>query len=287
MSNDIILKIIEILADNSFTSKLLLLGVACVILAILGELPPIRIILTGKKALALGLFGVILIFTSVALAWVLALPKSDVVIVATPTPVPLIPTSTDTPLPTITQIIEEVDTPTETPTPELQNTSQPTETPTTTTTPSPTNTLTPEPADTSTPPMPIPTKPIVIIDDLLVPATAGQGVSFIAPVDGTYRFTIKGGVYCTGANFCRSILHAYIDRDIVWGDWYSLPHPIEQDYEIGCWEQQTAQNKDCGTGKSATLYLKSGQTVKWIIMEDRNSYGDNTGGITLGIEVTQ
>lgn len=150
----------------------------------------------------------------------------------------------------------------------------------------PTATFTPIPSTPTSIP-PTPTLTAVVTSDLIVSANENRGVVFTAPVDGTYHFTIKDGIYCTGPDFCRSILHAYIDRDIVWGDWYNLPHPIDQDYEIGCWEQETAQNRNCGIGQSHIVQLKIGQTIRWIIMEDRNSFHDNTGAVTLGIVVVQ
>jgi hypothetical protein len=121
------------------------------------------------------------------------------------------------------------------------------------------------------------------IPDIIVSAKANNGVKFIATEDGYYQFTMLDGVYCTPI-ICRSIIHGYLDRNIIWENWYGNPHPMDQDYEIGCWEQQTAENINCGNGMSVEVYLKANQYINWVIMEDKNSFADNTGEIRLSVK---
>ena len=108
-------------------------------------------------------------------------------------------------------------------------------------------------------------------------------MQFIAPENGNYQFTIQEGVYCTSSTLCRSIIRGYLGRDIAWGSWYGLPHPMEQDYEIGCWENQTANDKNCAVGLSVVISMNAQQYIRWVIMEDKNSFPDNKGSITLAV----
>lgn len=121
--------------------------------------------------------------------------------------------------------------------------------------------------------------------DITVTANANNGVLFTAPTSGNYTFTIKDGIYCT-PSVCRSIIHGYLGRDVVWKDFYGLPHPMEQDYELGCWEDPTASNKNCAVGMSATVYMNAQQYIRWIIMEDKNAFADNKGAVILSVTAT-
>ncbi len=137
---------------------------------------------------------------------------------------------------------------------------------------------------TSLPPATQQSSPINF-SDLYVAANAENGVAFTAPTDGNYRFTIKEGIYCWGSQGkCRSIIHGYLNREIDWGLWYNLTHPINQDYEIGCWENETAANPNCSVGQSVIVAMKGQQYIKWIIMEQKGSFGDDTGNVVLAVE---
>jgi hypothetical protein len=121
--------------------------------------------------------------------------------------------------------------------------------------------------------------------DVYVASNAENGVIFTAPTDGNYRFTIKEGIYCWGGQGkCRSIIHGYLNRDIEWGLWYNLTHPINQDYEIGCWENETAANPNCSVGQSTIVAMKAQQFIRWVIMEQKGSFGDDTGNVVLTVE---
>jgi hypothetical protein len=118
--------------------------------------------------------------------------------------------------------------------------------------------------------------------DITVSANANNGVQFIAPTSGNYQFRLKEGTYCT-PSICRSIIHGYLGRDVVWKDFYGLPHPMEQDYELGCWEDPTASNPNCAVGMSVTVYMNAQQYMRWIIMEDKNAFADNRGAVILSV----
>lgn len=87
--DSIIGKIIDVLINNPLT-VLVILGVLCVIVAIIGEIPIVqgRVQISGRRAVALGVFGVLLIISSVGLSWLLAsltaaYPTTVVVVTAT------------------------------------------------------------------------------------------------------------------------------------------------------------------------------------------------------------
>ncbi len=137
--------------------------------------------------------------------------------------------------------------------------------------------------ETAPPPTTSPQTSQTTFPNITVSANSNSGVQFTAPTSGNYQFTIQDGIYCTSSTLCRSIIRGYLGRDIVWGNSYGLPHPMEQDYEIGCWEQQTASDKNCAVGLSVVINMNEKQYIRWVIMEDKNSFADNKGSITLAI----
>ena len=119
--------------------------------------------------------------------------------------------------------------------------------------------------------------------NIIVSANANNGVLFTAPASGNYQFAIREGVYCTSSTLCRSIIRGYLGRDIIWKDSYGLPHPMEQDYELGCWENETANNSNCAVGLSIAIHMNEQQYIRWVIMEDKNSFFDNKGSVDLAV----
>jgi hypothetical protein len=67
---------LTILFTSPLPVALVVLGVLCVVLAIIGTLPPIQI--QGGRAIALGGFGLLLIMISVGSAWAIALASGPV-----------------------------------------------------------------------------------------------------------------------------------------------------------------------------------------------------------------
>lgn len=61
---------IEVFTKNPLTVTLAVLGAICVVLAIIGRIPPMDI--RGIRAVILGVFGAVLIGVAIALAWLLA-----------------------------------------------------------------------------------------------------------------------------------------------------------------------------------------------------------------------
>lgn len=68
--SDIASTIIQVLLANPLTVSLVILGVICVMISIIGTIPPIRV--GGYRALFLGSFGALLIIGAVGLAWLIA-----------------------------------------------------------------------------------------------------------------------------------------------------------------------------------------------------------------------
>jgi hypothetical protein len=123
---------IQVLIGNPLTVSLVILGVICVFLAIVGKIPPMHI--EGGRALALGGFGFILIVAAIGLAWVLAASTplsasqqaspspTQVVVVVTVTGMQS-PAESSTPQSPLTHLPQIA---TEPPTPVQQGTQQPT-----------------------------------------------------------------------------------------------------------------------------------------------------------------
>jgi|GEM_PF-5227981 len=101
---------IEVFTRNPLTVTLAVLGVICVVLAIIGRIPPMDI--KGTRAVILGLFGAGLIVAAIALAWLMANSSSAGQPQPGPITAPLSPTSsnasspTPVPLPQITSIVD-------------------------------------------------------------------------------------------------------------------------------------------------------------------------------------
>ncbi len=123
-----------------------------------------------------------------------------------------------------------------------------------------------------------------IFSSLIIPSKASNGEAFTAPATGTYRFAIKEGIYCTGSTICRSIIRGYLGKSIIWDDWYEMKHPMNPDFELGCWEDKTAKDENCAVGMSVLITMKESEIITWIVVDDQKSFGDNTGKVVLTIE---
>lgn len=121
------------------------------------------------------------------------------------------------------------------------------------------------------------------IADLHVSATANTGAAFTALQDGNYIFRLKSGIYSTAPGLRRTVIRGYFNRSVVWGDVFGRPHPVQQDYELGCFENNATGNPTCGIGNEVTVFLRAEQYVRWIIMEDQNSFGGNEGEVVVSI----
>ena len=92
-------KIIDILLTNPLTVTLVLSGVVCVFIAIIGEIPRVQgqKPISGSRAVALASFGVLLIFSAIGLSWILAksspFDKPTTVVVVTAIPQPSVATA--------------------------------------------------------------------------------------------------------------------------------------------------------------------------------------------------
>ncbi|HFD87568.1 MAG TPA: hypothetical protein ENJ35_07825 [Gammaproteobacteria bacterium] len=124
------------------------------------------------------------------------------------------------------------------------------------------------------------------LPDVIVSGNASNGVLFIAPEDGNYEFTIKEGIYCTPPSRCRSIIRGYLNREISWKENDGLPQPMDADYELGCWETAIANDPDCGVGLSTIIFMQKEQYIRWVAVETKGSFADNTGAVILRVVKT-
>lgn len=65
----------DVFINNPLTISLTILGVICIVLAIIGQIPPMDI--KGARAITLGGFGFLLIFVALILSWLIATESSS------------------------------------------------------------------------------------------------------------------------------------------------------------------------------------------------------------------
>jgi len=85
MSTELLKILIEVLTGNPLTVALVVGGIICVAIALIGKASG-GIEVTGARAFFLGLFGVVLIFTSIVVSWILASEKMSANVAASLTP---------------------------------------------------------------------------------------------------------------------------------------------------------------------------------------------------------
>jgi hypothetical protein len=133
-------------------------------------------------------------------------------------------------------------------------------------------------------------------ETLFVSALNEAGVTFVAPNDGTYRFTNVGGAYVN----CPAEAHpndptcpgyltkamGYINRPISWSAscYQSYPGPGNWDIELGSWDKYaTAQEAEAHSkGAYIDIRLKKGDYVVLVIQDCKTCcFWDNSGGIYI------
>lgn len=120
--------------------------------------------------------------------------------------------------------------------------------------------------------------------DFTIEAGDNSGAIFRADIAGEYRFRIRQGHYCTSGSstLCRTAVRGYQDnRPIDWGTWKGNPdHPINESIEIGCYEDFPVS---C-VGSPKSLLLGANEIVRWVIMDERRSFSNNTGTVTIAVD---
>lgn len=160
------------------------------------------------------------------------------------------------------------------------------------------------PTATTVPPttVPQPTANIssqrTLVDTIEVPASSEIPVSFSCPSDGTYELVLEEGAYSPWQNGVggqwRTMVYAYVNNDVLWErNQFSFiaPAPVgtpSQDMAaVGRMEMQNndtqANAASLGRGDADRIYCQAGQPVNFITMDERGSYSDNFGSITIGI----
>lgn len=147
----------------------------------------------------------------------------------------------------------------------------------TTTTTTTTTTATPTTTTTTTTTLPT-TTTTRVVGAVFVSANSANGADFVADADGTYRFTMRSGSrYCTAPNLCRNVTRGYDNQPVSFGG-SPIPEPVGYQYTLGCFQDQT-----CADQPSTVLTVRAGRYVRWVIVEDQNSFGNNTGEIVLDV----
>jgi hypothetical protein len=137
-------------------------------------------------------------------------------------------------------------------------------------------------------------------EQLFVSALDEVGSTFIAPKDGTFRFTIIGGAYENTPpesqpehpewwGWLTKIL-IYKNRPISWSApcWQTYPGPGSPDFELGSGTlyptQQEAQQ--ASLGQYVDLSLISGESVTLSIWDCKECcFWDNSGGVHLSVSI--
>ncbi|MFA4836165.1 MAG: carboxypeptidase regulatory-like domain-containing protein, partial [Dehalococcoidia bacterium] len=130
--------------------------------------------------------------------------------------------------------------------------------------------------------------------ELYIPGTEQDGIQFVAPQDGIYRFTITGGAVevCPPASQpnhpewwgWRTWVLFYKNRQIEWGaeGWNGNPNPSNWDFSMGYCCQPTYQEAEqLGIGTFIELPLLAGDYLTLGFHDSRNCFGDNSGGVSI------
>jgi len=135
--------------------------------------------------------------------------------------------------------------------------------------------------------------------DIYVPATS-EGVEFIAPADGSYRFTITGGA----AQACppsaapghpdwhgwNTMVLIYKNRHAEWGGGPFAPdnpHPANWDAAVGNIGMQPTREaaESAGKGLSCQMFLGKNEYARLLVHDSRGFFHDNSGGVHLLISL--
>lgn len=131
--------------------------------------------------------------------------------------------------------------------------------------------------------------------DLTIPSYQEAGVRFDAPRNGTYKILFLGGAYSPYAsdngndNKWRTILRIYKNRDIEWGERFTLIEPINSDFQLGDFETgnpSEAEAEARAKGTYINLSLNMGDYLIIVAVDEKGSYlfeGKNRGDLYLQV----
>jgi hypothetical protein len=130
------------------------------------------------------------------------------------------------------------------------------------------------------------------IKRIAVSASNLNGTPFTFDKAGTYEIAYEGGTYSTGleqgGKQFRTAVHIYKAIDgIRWGDRVGFFEPLNALFILGCRADNQPANEqteiDCAKKTNFTAHFEKGESLIFVAVDERESYGDNRGSVTVRI----
>ncbi len=125
-----------------------------------------------------------------------------------------------------------------------------------------------------------------------------QGTKFVAETDGIYRFTIISGAarQCPASRASENCskwlaaLNIYRNREIAWStqsNSFGFYDALSSDLTLGNWQYKntSAEAEAIGVGKSVDIALRRAEFLWLIFPDSKDTYNDNSGGMTLSVTI--
>jgi hypothetical protein len=143
---------------------------------------------------------------------------------------------------------------------------------------------------------------VVAAEQIYIPGTAYGGVQYTAQQSGIYKFTYVSGAArgpdcqeqlwcgcCPPGQACWSgFIDIYINKVVSWGLDGSCPEvvPSGSDYVLGSGNFLTLGGAEAALGGTyVEIPLNKGDILTFTVRDYQTSYGDNTGGMTVDVQM--
>lgn len=126
-----------------------------------------------------------------------------------------------------------------------------------------------------------------------IQANDPEGITYTIDKPGRYEIAYDGGTYSTGpleqgGKQWRTVIHIYKRPEgILWGGEDQYNEPTNPKYALGCRADQQPTNEQtqvtCAKNTSFTAQFEQGETLVFVAVDDKGSYGDNRGTVHVKI----
>jgi len=143
------------------------------------------------------------------------------------------------------------------------------------------------------------TEPEHSLTEITISSNNDAGYRFQCPSSGMYEIKYINGSYCTGSNYCRTVILIFVDKNVEWGDYDGRglqPNPgFGNDGLVESFVGHFGDGDHDGKGDFKTQEEANGKNEKpshdvpctshidLIAMDYQDSYGNNWGEVTISI----